>query len=368
MPGQSHAPSHFLPQGIFFTISLFLKFELRFGEFCFVAAGNALKVTMALASWMLLADEPRLEEKTFPIDGHQMHCLVTGSGSSLVLLHGLLGAAEAWIPCLSGLGQESKTYAIDALGIGHSDRAPGLDASLAAQADRVAQFMDNAGLEVADILGTSHGGAVAMMLAARHPQRVRSLVLHAPANPFSNVADPLLHFYRTPLGQWFAQMVPDMPEVLQEFALGRMYGSNKLVNRATLEMYMRSLRVPGTVDYVLNILRNWFEDMRMLEPALDRLRGVPIQLLWGTHDRAVSLASGRLLHKILDHAELHILPKVGHLPYEEAPDVFAETVNSFLHKLDRHEVHHGPQLVRSETREPISVSDRQICALPREWQ
>jgi pimeloyl-ACP methyl ester carboxylesterase len=301
---------------------------------------------MALASWMLLADEPRLEEKKIQIDGHYMHCLVTGSGAPLILLHGLLGSAEAWIPSLARLGQVSKIYAIDALGIGHSERVPGLDARLAAQADRVAEFMERAGLERADILGTSHGGAVAMMLAGRHPERVRSLVLHAPANPFSNFADPLLHFYRSPLGEWFAHRVPNMPELLQELALGRMYGDNKFFNRSTLEMYMRSLRVPGTVNYLLNILNNWFEDMRILEPVLGKLREIPTQLLWGTRDRAVSLASGRALQKVLDHAELEILHGLGHLPYEEAPETFAEAVNEFLRKLDRHEAHHGPQLVR----------------------
>jgi pimeloyl-ACP methyl ester carboxylesterase len=300
---------------------------------------------MALASWMLL-DGPQLEEKSVLIDGHRMHCLVTGSGPEMVLVHGLLGSAEAWYPCLGRLGEESKVYAVDLLGIGRSDRVPGLDASLPAQADRLAQFMQGAGIGRADLVCTSHGGAVAMMLASRHPQMVRSLVLHAPANPFSTVADPLVHFYRSSLGHWFAQQVPNLPEKLQELAIGRMYGNAKLMNRRVLDRFMNLLRVPGTVEHVLNILDRWFEDMRALELVLESLRDVPVRLLWGTRDRAVSIESGHLLEKALQGADMVVLPGVGHLPYEESPAAFSEAVNGFLRRLDRGDARKRPQLVR----------------------
>jgi len=75
---------------------------------------------------------------------------------------------------------------------------------------------------------------------------------------------------------------------------------------------------------------------------------MPAFLLWGTHDRAVSLESGRQLKAILNCGEIQILPGVGHLPHDEAPVAFADAVNGFLRKLDRSEAHRGPQLVRSE--------------------
>jgi pimeloyl-ACP methyl ester carboxylesterase len=290
---------------------------------------------MALASWMLLANGPQPEEQSFFIDGHRMHCLVAGRGPKTILVHGLLGSADAWAPCFSRMGEESELYAIDALGIGRSERVPGLDASLHAHVDRLVQWMELAEIERADFVGTSHGGAVVMMLAAKHPELVRSMVLHAPANPFSTIADPLVHFYRTSLGRWFAQQVPNLPEKLQEIALGRMYGDAKLMDRHGLDRYMSSLRVPGTVEHVLNILNCWFDDMRELEQALKSRQDIPTLFLWGTRDRAVSVASCRLLQEILPHAEMKMLPGVGHLPYEEAPALFSEAVNSFLRKQDR---------------------------------
>lgn len=303
---------------------------------------------MALASWMHVANEPHAEEISVSVDGHQMRCLTTGNGPALVLAHGLLGSADAWYPCFSRLGRESCIYAVDSLGIGRSERVSGLDAGLSAHADRLAKFMTGAGIHRADVVGTSHGGAVAMMLAARHPELVRSLVLHAPANPFSLLGDPLVRFYRSPLGRWFANQVPYLPEKLQELALGRMYGNNKTVRHEALDRYMSSLRVPGTVQHVLNIVDRWFKDMRELGAVLDRLRDVPALLVWGTHDRAVSLDSGRQLERMMNQAEMVILPGVGHLPHDEAPLAFADVVNGFLRTLDRSEAHRSLQLVRSD--------------------
>ena len=106
----------------------------------------------------------------------------------------------------------------------------------------------------ADFLATSHGGAVALMLAAKYPGRVRNLVLHAPANPFSHLGDPLIRFYLSGLGTWFAHRIAGLPEPMQALALGRMYGDPTQVRDGSLGKYIGSLRVPGTVAYVLSIL------------------------------------------------------------------------------------------------------------------
>lgn len=302
---------------------------------------------MALANWMMLADDPQPQEISVSVEGHRMRCLKAGKGPALVLLQGLLASADAWRPCLPRLAENFSVYAVDCLGIGKSERVSGLDASLSAQADRMAKFLVGAGIGCADIVGTSHGGAVAMMLAARHPETVRSLVLHAPANPFSNLSDSIVRFYLTPVGRWFAYRVPHLPSRVQELALSHMYGNGIPVRHEALENYMSSLRVPGTVQHVLRILDNWFSDMRELGSVLEKLRDIPILLVWGTQDRAVSLESGRQLEKVLPHAEMVVLPGVGHLPHDEAPALFADTINAFLRKIDRNAKHCGPQLVRS---------------------
>ena len=278
------------------------------------------------------------------MEGSRMRCLVSGEGSAVVLIHGLLGTADAWTATTRRLAGISTVYAPDALGIGRSDRVPHLDVSLRAAAGRLVELMDSKQIARADVVGTSHGGAVALMMAALYPERVRSLTLHAPANPFSDMADPLIRFYRTPLGRWFADYVPTVPRTMQSLALGRMYGDPNRVRAGSLDTYVASLRVPGTVAYVLAVLERWEEDMRDLKAMLPRLRRVPTLLLWGDRDRAVSIRSGERLAEYFDDATLVVMPGAGHLPHEELPAVFGAAVNGFLGGLKRDQTHRSTGL------------------------
>ena len=290
---------------------------------------------MSLAHWMTALGELLESEEFVRVQGARMRCLVTGDGPCMLLLHGLLGTADAWGPATQRLAASSTVYAPDALGIGGSDRVPNLDVSLTATAERLIELMDSKGIVQADIVGTSHGGSVALMLASLHPERVRSLVLHAPANPFSDVADPLIRFYRTALGRWFAGRLPTVPASVQSLALGRMYGDASRIRSGSLERYIASLRIPGTVSYLLRILDRWEMDMAALQAALPGVRRVPTLLLWGDRDRAVSLRSGERLLEYFDRASLLVIPGAGHLPHEEVPVAFAGAISSFLGGLKR---------------------------------
>ena len=303
---------------------------------------------MSLDIWMTALGEQRETEEFVRVPGGRMRCLVAGSGPSLLLLHGLLGTADAWGLAAQRLVGSSTVYAPDALGMGGSDRVPNLDVSLTATAARLVEFMDAKGIGQADIVGTSHGGAVGLMLAACYPERVRSLVLHAPANPFSDIADPMIHFYRTGLGRRFASRLTTVPASVQSLALGRMYGDARRVRNGSLEGYIASLRVPGTVPYVLSILDRWELDMAALQAALPAVRNVPALLLWGNRDRVVSLRSGERLIEYFDRAALVVIPGAGHLPHEEVPVAFAGAINGFLGGLNRGEAHptvHGAGVV-----------------------
>ncbi len=274
----------------------------------------------------------RLREQTSAVNGHRMHVLAGGKGSPLVLVHGLLGSASCWVPSMRPLAQLRRVYAVDALGIGQSERVRGLDNSLKASASRLLAWMDHEELGPVDLLGTSHGGAVAMCFAAMFPGRVRSLILHAPANPFCVQSRPQIRFAGTLPGRLAARMLPSAPSWVHSVALRRMYGDPQRVREGSLAEYVRSLRVPGTVDYVLSVLHRWAADMAALAPALPRLRKLPCLLLWGELDRAVSLSSAERLSHAL-RAPLEILPGLGHLPFEEAPELFAERVLGFLQAL-----------------------------------
>jgi pimeloyl-ACP methyl ester carboxylesterase len=261
-----------------------------------------------------------LEEGYVAIDNARLHYHRAGSGKPLLLIHGLVGSARNWRKNIYFLARHADVYAVDLLNMGESQRVPGLDASLEATADRIASCMDALGLQSADIAGHSHGGAVAMMLAARHPHRVRSLILFAPANPYCDLGRQLIAFYQTRFGMWLARQIPWLPRQLKATALSRMYGNPARVSSEALDGYTAGLHIPGTIEHVLNIVRGWSSDMHRLGAVLSNLAEKPTLLIWGDRDRAVGLRSAEPLQQMLHQSSLVVLPGVGHIPFEEMPD------------------------------------------------
>ena len=259
----------------------------------------------------------------------------------VVLIHGLLGYSFSWRNNLEALAQERETYAVDLLGIGYSDRPrPGtVDFGLHATAGRMLEWLQALGLRNVDLLGTSHGGAVTMMMAALEREHaggtaVGRLVLAAPANPWSHRGAMRIAFLGAGLGRWIAGLAtPRFKSGLRaarSLALSRMYGDPTKITFETLDGYGRMMDLPGTIEYALEVVRSWKQDMRELKSRFHLLANVPALLLWGSLDRAVAPESAYELAANLKNARLIVMNGIGHMPYEEAPEQFNRLVLDFL--------------------------------------
>lgn len=271
-----------------------------------------------------------IEERSILVDGAAVHYRTAGAGRPLLLLHGLIGSGQTWRLNMEPLAEHAQVYAIDFVNMGKSERVPGLDAGMEATADRVAALMDALGLDKADLAAHSHGGAIAMMLAARHPERIGKLILFAPANPFCESGSSHVRFFQTTVGRWLGRRAPVLPRLVQATAMRRMYGDPTRMAAGTLEQYTEDLHVPGTMDHILEILAGWFDDMGQLSTALGRLATKPVLLVWGELDRAVSLPSAHRLQKMLRRSELLVIPGAGHLPFEEMPEMVNRVMQEWL--------------------------------------
>jgi 4,5:9,10-diseco-3-hydroxy-5,9,17-trioxoandrosta-1(10),2-diene-4-oate hydrolase len=307
--------------------------------------------------------DPKMEEAFVLVDGAKVHYQRAGTGRPLLLLHGLVGSAKNWRQNISFLSRDASVYAIDLFNMGQSDRVPGLNAGLEATADRLALCMDALGLDEADIAAHSHGGAIAMMFAARHPNRVRRLILFAPANPFCDLGNQLIRFYQTRFGTWFARRIPVLPRTLKATALSRMYGDPSRVSPGSLEGYTQGLHIPGTMDHVLQIVQRWFVDMGLLRSALLELAAKPTLLIWGDRDRAVGLNSARELQRTLRNSSLMVLSGVGHIAFEEMPEICNQAMRDWLIHPSPSEAHHpGASAFRTQPVERSATSEVRSAA------
>jgi pimeloyl-ACP methyl ester carboxylesterase len=265
-----------------------------------------------------------------------MRYLRAGSGPPLILLHGLFGYSFSWRFTLPALAPYATVYAPDMLGAGYSERSPGLDCCMRATAARLLEFIAALGVSSFDLVGTSHGGAVAMMAAAECLRRaprgpsLRRLVLVAPVNPYSAHGRRLAPFFGSPIGSQVFRLMFARTKLLHPWLLRRLYGDPDKIPPGTLEGYMAPLSVPGRVQHGLNIASTWTADLRELEATLPKLKGVPTLLIWGSDDAAVYAASATPLAKYFPNSKLVVFPGVGHLPYEECPEEFNRVLIEFL--------------------------------------
>jgi pimeloyl-ACP methyl ester carboxylesterase len=280
-----------------------------------------------------------VEECWMEVDGASMRYLRTtstsGSRPALILLHGLLGYSFSWRFTMPALSPYATVYAPDMMGAGFSDRPAGIDHSMRGTARRLLRFIDGLGISSFDLLGTSHGGAVAMMAAAEclsgnFNLRLRRLVLVAPVNPYSAHGKRLAPFFGSDFGSALFRLGLSRMNFLYPYWHARMYGDERRIPPGTLEGYTAPLAKPGLFEHALSIVRNWTKDLRELKETLPRLASIPTLLMWGGEDTAVYASSASAVTKHFPKSKLIIFPGIGHLPYEECPGDFNRALIEFL--------------------------------------
>ncbi len=110
-----------------------------------------------------------------PVAGVRVRLRVVGAGDPVLLLNGLTRPLESWQPFAQGITGRT-LISFDAPGVGRSPRTL-LPMSISRLARLAAAVLNELGHEAADVVGFSHGGAVAQQLAFDAPARVRRLVL-----------------------------------------------------------------------------------------------------------------------------------------------------------------------------------------------
>jgi pimeloyl-ACP methyl ester carboxylesterase len=280
----------------------------------------------------------QIEEHWVALPDGRMRYLKAGSGPALILVHGLMGYSFSWRFTMPALAPYATVYAIDNLGAGVSIARQGMDCSVRATAERVLQFADAVGIDGFDLLGTSHGGGVAIMVAAicaerelkRTAPRLRRVVLVAPVNPWSPHGKRLAPFLGSRVGSLLFRNTIERWRSLDILWLRRLFGDKAKIPPDSLEGYRLPVIKNHGFRHARHIVCNWTADLAEIESVLPKIHDFPTLLMWGTKDRAVDFRSAERLRRNFRDARLVAFEGVGHLPYEEASEEFNCALVDFL--------------------------------------
>jgi len=253
-----------------------------------------------------------------------------GHGPPLLLLHGLLGGSFCWRFNLQAFSRRHTVFALDFPGLGKHVASRQLDCSMDAQADRLVSLLEKLELPSVDVIAPSWGGAIAIFLAARS-KLVRSLVLVAPVNPWSDFGSGRIQFLRGRVGGAMLHLMMPLSRPVHSIAMQRMYGDPLRVPEGTVEGYSSQILLPGRTHNVLSSLRCWDKDIAALRTAIPQVKARSL-LVWGTRDGAVDIRSAEFLKQALQDCELAVIEGAGHLPFEETPETFNKLVLEFLER------------------------------------
>jgi pimeloyl-ACP methyl ester carboxylesterase len=254
-----------------------------------------------------------------------------GSGDPLVLVHGAGTSGAIWRRAMGLLAAERKVVAPDVPGYGGSPPAgPGF--ALDEVTERLAAGLDEAGVAAPfDLVGHSMGGGIAILLAARHPERVRRLVLVAPAG-MAALPRPLAGL----LGTIAA------PYAVARRRLASPLADNALVRRLALAGVAHDgARVPP--EHARAVLASSAGATRIgpglasaaaadLQQALAEVRA-PLGLVWGEHDPVIPRRRIEVIRSVRPDAVLSIVPDTAHAPMLERPEAFCAALEEVLGEL-----------------------------------
>ncbi len=275
------------------------------------------------------------EERSVTLAGVTWRYWFAGSGPPLLLIHGFLGFSFSWRFNMEPLSKHFSVYAIDLPGTGFSERPDKPECSLAGDAEGVLRFMEHLGIDNADVVGSSRGGGLAIVLAAlasrtNQLHRIRRLVLVSPINPWSSHGKVLTRLLATTLGGLYVVHIQPRMQIVAMRYFKALYGDPKRISPGTFAGYNAGVEPPGSFEHLAAILRSWHEDLAAIGESLHEISGIPVLILWGSRDRAVYPSSIHQLQRQLKNSVLVMFPGVGHMPYEEVPDEFNRVLCDFL--------------------------------------
>jgi pimeloyl-ACP methyl ester carboxylesterase len=247
---------------------------------------------------------------TITLCGASIEMKRAGAGRPMLVLHGA-GGSPRFLPAMQKLAEQFEVFIPQAPGFGGTP-APAWLETIADLANFYLEFLEQFDLRGVHLVGLSLGGWTAAELAVRNASRLASLTLmDAPGIAVPGI-EP-----RDPSTVSEEQNTRDtyFDPKLAEDARARTAAGNAAVHEANRQLVKKLAWRHRNHDPQL---QRW----------LARIR-IPTHVIWGAQDRLFPPIYGETWAKAIAGARLTLVPRCGHLPIQEQPEIFAAKVAEF---------------------------------------
>lgn len=254
--------------------------------------------------------------------GFKIHYVEQGDGPAVVFVHGLVMDHTMYEAQFEELPDRYRCIALDLRGHGHSDTPPG-PWSMQDSVDDVVAFIEDVGAAPCHLVGMSWGGMIAVRVAIRRPELVRSLVL---IDTSAGSEDPQQGELRR---TFFMEPIAahGMTDELVAASIPILFGEKYQADGPAMAVYadrVKSMKREAIVEGLRAVLER--------DSVLDRLGQirVPTLVIHGEQDASIAMSEAEAIANGIPGAELLRIPDSGHSAPLEAPDAVNEALATFF--------------------------------------
>lgn len=258
------------------------------------------------------------------VNGVRLLVEESGSGDSVVLVHGSWDDRQVWALIKEDLARRFRVVSYDRRGhTGSEDGAePGTRRD---DEDDLAGLIETLGVAPANVVGNSFGASIALGLAARRPELFRTLCAHEP--PLLSLAadDPVVTEVNEAMGP-----VLELIERGETDAAARDFIENIALGPGAWEMLSQEERASMTAN--AHTFAGEQLDSGWAEINLDTLGGIAFPVLLTQGDQSPPFFSKVIarLAEAIDSAEVRTLGGAGHVPHMTHPAEYLSVISRFM--------------------------------------
>ena len=274
----------------------------------------------------------RISIQTVLVHDQRIAYLDVGAGPPVILIHGFGGSMWQWEHQQHALSQHFRVLTLDLPGAGLSDK-PEIDYQPDQMLDFFVGFMDAVKIPQATLVGNSMGAGLAIGMVLAHPTRVDKLVLidGLPQHVMEKLTSPSVRrALETSAPSWLVSFGNWLfGGLMIESVLREIVYDQALLTPAVIERSNRNRQRPGLIKPIMAVRENLPLWESGFATRIDEITH-PTLVIWGEEDRVFPITAGEELHQTIKGSRFARVPKAGHIPQWERPDLVNQELITFI--------------------------------------